>query len=68
MQEPKDREFFQRVWSTDPDIYKDRLKSIGFEGLDHVLDMPGVVLHNGPSRLRNLIIMLLGWSTMQIGF
>ena len=38
MREPKDREFFERVWSTDPDIYKDRLKSIGFEGLDHVLD------------------------------
>ena len=41
-------------------------KSIRFEGLDHVLDAD-VVLHNGPFRLRDLIKMLLGWSTMQIG-
>lgn len=33
-----DKAFFMRVWNTDPTIYKNRLKAIGFENLNHVLD------------------------------
>jgi len=33
-----DKEFFQRVWSTDKEVYKNRLIAIGFENLENVLD------------------------------
>jgi SAM-dependent methyltransferase len=33
-----DRDFFLRVWSADPDIYRKRLRAIGFTGLGDVLD------------------------------
>jgi SAM-dependent methyltransferase len=33
-----DREFFLRVWSTDNNLYKKRLKAIGFTKLNKVLD------------------------------
>jgi SAM-dependent methyltransferase len=33
-----ERDFFIRVWRTDPEIYKSRLKAIGFSNLDKVLD------------------------------
>jgi SAM-dependent methyltransferase len=36
--EGNDREFFRRVWATDPEIYRARLRAIGFSGLDRVLD------------------------------
>jgi ubiquinone/menaquinone biosynthesis C-methylase UbiE len=33
-----DRDFFLRVWATDPEIYRARLAAIGLEGLGNVLD------------------------------
>lgn len=33
-----DKAFFMRVWNTDSTIYKNRLKAVGFENLNHVLD------------------------------
>jgi SAM-dependent methyltransferase len=33
-----EKEFFRRVWSTDPSVYETRLKAIGFADLDNVLD------------------------------
>ncbi len=33
-----DREFYERVWATDLDVYRERLKALGFEGLDDILD------------------------------
>jgi len=33
-----EREFFERVWTTDLDVYRTRLKAIGFEGLTDILD------------------------------
>jgi ubiquinone/menaquinone biosynthesis C-methylase UbiE len=33
-----DREFFRRVWATDPEIYRARLRAVGFSGLERVLD------------------------------
>ena len=33
-----DRDFFVRVWSTDPKIYRRRLRAVGFTGLGDVLD------------------------------
>src|SRR5688572_15436202 len=36
--EGNDRGFFERVWQTPDEIYLTRLKAIGFENLEHVLD------------------------------
>ena len=33
-----DRDFFLRVWATDPEIYRKRLTALGFVGLGNVLD------------------------------
>lgn len=33
-----DRDFFMRVWATDPEIYRQRLRAVGFAGLDDVFD------------------------------
>lgn len=33
-----ERNFFKRVWQTNPDIYKKRLKALGFEGMENTLD------------------------------
>ncbi|HEY0085340.1 MAG TPA: class I SAM-dependent methyltransferase, partial [Allosphingosinicella sp.] len=33
-----DRDFFLRVWATDPEVYRARLDAIGFAGLGNVLD------------------------------
>jgi SAM-dependent methyltransferase len=35
---PSDLEFFQRIWRTDVAVYQNRLKAIGFEKCDNVLD------------------------------
>lgn len=34
----RDKEFFKRVWSIEPEIYKNRLRAIGFEKLNSILD------------------------------
>jgi len=34
----KDRDFFHRVWSKHQSVYQDRLKALGFENLDQILD------------------------------
>ncbi len=34
----RDRDFFYRIWNTDLEIYKTRLKAIGLSGLENVLD------------------------------
>ena len=33
-----DRDFFMRVWNTDPTVYRTKLKALGFENFSHVLD------------------------------
>lgn len=33
-----DRAFLRRAYSTDPEIYRQRLRAIAFNGLDHILD------------------------------
>jgi 2-polyprenyl-3-methyl-5-hydroxy-6-metoxy-1,4-benzoquinol methylase len=33
-----DRDFFLRVWATDPDIYRERIRAAGFEALGDILD------------------------------
>lgn len=33
-----ERAFCKRVWATDPEIYRNRLRAVGFEGLGRVLD------------------------------
>ncbi|TMJ11476.1 MAG: class I SAM-dependent methyltransferase [Alphaproteobacteria bacterium] len=33
-----DRDFFRRVWSTDPEVYRARIRAAGFAGLGDVLD------------------------------
>lgn len=34
----RDKDFFYRIWDTELDVYKSRLKAIGFSGLNKVLD------------------------------
>jgi ubiquinone/menaquinone biosynthesis C-methylase UbiE len=34
----RDKDFFYRIWDTDLEVYKSRLRAIGFSGLDMVLD------------------------------
>jgi SAM-dependent methyltransferase len=38
MLEKNDLEFYKRVWKTPLAVYRDRLRAIGFEGMDTVLD------------------------------
>ena len=33
-----DRDFFRRVWATDPEVYRKRIGAAGFEGLGRILD------------------------------
>ncbi len=34
----RDREFFRRIWATDPEVYEARARAVGFAGLGQVLD------------------------------